>query len=75
MTMWTLCAITEDFNAAFAYGWCGVIFGVPSILCARHAFVLLAKHNAYTGYKSTMGIEKGSEKEMLMDRFHNKYNK
>jgi len=27
----------------------------------------------YDDYKSSMNIEKGSEKEILMDRFHKKY--
>lgn len=31
------------------------------------------RQKIYDDYKSTMNIEKGSEKEILMDRFYNKY--
>lgn len=84
MTAGTLCVITPELNASILLGVLCVIFMATATMCANLALKQLSAatkpkkivHQLYTPYeqyKMDMGIEKGSEKEKMMDRFHAKY--
>ena len=59
-----------------------VVFGTFAVVFFDNALRLLSKsekqskkipYTPYEQYKMDMGIEKGSDKEKMMDRFHAKY--
>lgn len=84
MTAGTICVITPEWNASILLGVVCVIFMTASVMCANLALKQLSDatkpkkivHQLYTSYeqyKMDMGIEEGSDKEKMMDRFHAKY--
>lgn len=70
----TAFAAYAENNANSGIAIMGILVGVLAFgMYIAYTKAVWDRQKIYDDYKSTMNIEKGSEKEILMDRFYKKY--